>query len=74
MLLAASCDVALPLLCCGIARTLDVRPAGPMQGMRDPPDSVRGIPRLEPAAGSALELALAADAFVNVSAHRFRHR
>jgi hypothetical protein len=66
--------MVLPLLCCGIAHTLEVRPAGPMQEMRGPPGSLRGIPRLEPEAGSALELVrdLTADAFVNVGAHRFR--
>jgi hypothetical protein len=44
--------------------------------MRDPPGSVRGIPRLEPEAGSALQLVrdLTADAFSNVHAHRFRLR
>jgi hypothetical protein len=48
--------MALPLLCCGIAHSLDVRPAGPAQGMRGLPGSVLGIPRLERKAGSALEL------------------
>jgi hypothetical protein len=44
--------------------------------MRDPLLCVRGIPRLEPGTGSALQLVrdLTADAFVNVGAHRFRLR
>jgi hypothetical protein len=74
MLRAEGCDMALPFLCCGMAHTLDVRPAGPAQAMRDPPGSVRGTPRLEPGAGSALELVrdLTADAFVYVGTHRFQ--
>src|SRR5437016_296149 len=76
MLRADGCDMALPFLCCGIAHTLDVPPAGPAQGMRDPLLCVLGIPRLEPGAGSILDLVrdLTADAFVNVGAHRFRLR
>jgi hypothetical protein len=68
--------MSLPLLCCGMAHTLDLRPTGPAQGMRDPLLCVRGIPRLERRAGSALELVrdLTADAFVNVGTHRFRLR
>ena len=56
MLRADGCDMALPFLCCGIAHTLDVPPAGPAQGMRDPLRSVFGIPLLGPGAGSTLEL------------------
>jgi hypothetical protein len=68
--------MSLPLLCCGMAHTLDLRPTGPAQGMCDPLLCVRGIPRLERRAGSALELVrdLTADAFVNVGTHRFRLR
>jgi hypothetical protein len=72
---AEGCDMALPLLCCGMAHPLDVGPAGPAPGMRDPPGSVRGIPRLEPEAGSALQLVrdLTADAFVKPKKqHRLR--
>src|SRR5712671_5155264 len=72
MLRAEGCDMASPFLYRGMAHTFDVRPAGPAQGMRDPPGSVRGIPRLEPGVGSALALVCdsPADAFVNVGAHR----
>src|ERR1700732_12155 len=57
-----------------MARTLDVRSAGPAQGMRNPLLCGRGIPRRELGAGSALQLIrdVTADAFVNVDAHCFR--
>jgi len=42
------CDMTLPLLCCARAHTLEFRPFGPAQAMRDPAGSVVAIPRLHP--------------------------
>jgi hypothetical protein len=68
--------MAFPLLCSGMAHPLTSALPVPRKRMRDLLLGGLGIPRLGPGAGSALQLVrgLAADAFVNVVAHRFRLR